>query len=274
MIGNFKSLLLIGILTGLALSGCVVKEDDPCDGITCDGHGTCTEYEGEAICDCDAGYKTSDDLIHCVAIPSSYTISLTWSFSGAGTCTSAQVASVDVTILEGGTELANATINCADGDGADIEEMQDGTYNVELRATGNSGEFTYYGEGSVTVNGQDASLDITQDPIGYVTLTWDFGGQGCTASGVDRVRVKINTEDGSSNLYTATPVPYCTDNDNGHSTEDTAFFFLDNYNLVLEGVCTSDTEVHYEYNATRMITEKGENNYGKLSLDAIGAGCP
>ena len=105
-----------------------------------------------------------------------------------------------------------------------------------------------------------------------MAFTWDFDGQTCTAAGVDKVRVKINTEDGSSNLYTAFPVPLCSEG--GHSTETEAFLYLGNYNLVLEGICTTDADVHYDYDAIMMITEKGENNYGNLSLNAIGAGCP
>ncbi len=39
--------LLIGLLAG----GCVVKsDDDPCEGVTCDGHGTCLDVGGEAEC--------------------------------------------------------------------------------------------------------------------------------------------------------------------------------------------------------------------------------
>ncbi len=271
MLKKSLHLVLVAMLAGLALSGCVVSEDDPCDGVTCDGHGVCVEWEGEALCDCEDGYVTSADGRHCEF--AGYTISLTWSFEGVG-CTGAQVASVDVSLLEAGTdnELASATIACADGDGADIEEVQDGSYDIELRATSNSGEMTYYGEGSVTISGQDDALDITLDGVGFVVFTWDMGGETCTVSGVDKVRVKINTEDGTSNLYTAFPVPECTEA--GHSTEETAFFYLDTYELVLEGICNSDADVHYEYVGPMLISNKGENHYGNLSLDIIGAGCP
>jgi hypothetical protein len=262
-------LLLIGVLAGLVATGCVIK-DDPCDGITCDGHGTCIEYMDEAMCECDAGFKTSDDLVHCV--PAGYTISLTWGYTGAADCTGAQVASVNVSMLEGGTEIANATINCADGDAADISEVADGSYDIELRATSNSGEMTYYGEGSVTVSGQDTALNITMEPIGFVIFTWDMRGLTCTAAGVSRVRVMVNTQDGTSNLYTASPIPSC--DEGGHSTETAAFLYLDTYNLVLEGVCDSDLSTGYSFDADMVISEKGENNYGLLSLDAVGGGCP
>jgi hypothetical protein len=260
-------LLLIGVLAGLVASGCVIKDDDPCDGVSCDGHGVCTEWEGEALCDCESGYVTSADGMHCEF--AGYVVSLTWDFDGVG-CTAAQVASVDVTLLEGATELANATITCAQGDGADIADIVDGSYTVELRATSNTGEMTYYGEGSVAVSGQDASLNITLDPVGFVAFTWDFDGLTCTTAGVSRVKVMINTEDASTNLYTASPVPSC--DVGGHSTETDAFLYLGNYNLVLEGVCDSDLSTGYTYDAIMMVTEKGENNYGLLSL--TGNGCP
>lgn len=269
MLKKSLHLLLVGLLAGLALSGCVISEDDPCEGIDCDGHGTCDDYEDVPFCTCDAGYKVTADDLGCEI--AGYTISLTWSFSGAGACTAAQVASVNVSMLEGVNEIANATIDCTDGDGADIEEVDDGTYDIELRATSNTDEMTYYGEGSVTVDGQDAALDITLDPVGFVAFTWDMGGETCTVAGVDRVRVKINTEDGTETLYTASPVPYCTDV--GHSTEDTAFFFMGNYNLVLEGQCETSLEFNYNYDATMVISEKGENNYGNLSLNVVGVGC-
>ena len=231
MLKNILHILLVGLLAGLVISGCVIKDDDD---------------------------------------PATYMVSLTWSFTDAADCTVAQLASIDVTILEGGTELITQTIDCSAG-GADIE-VEDGAYTIELRATSNSGELTYYGEGAVTVAGIDESLNIEMEPIGFVIFTWDFGGLTCSAAGVDRVRVMINDEQGTTNLYTATPVPDCVDG--GHSTEDAAFLFLDNYNLVLEGVCDSDLSTGYSFDAIMEITEKGENNYGLLHLDAVGGGCP
>lgn len=261
-------LLLIGLFLGLVTSGCVIKDDDPCDGVSCDGHGVCTEWEGQALCDCDSGYVTSTDGLHCEF--AGYIVSLTWDFDGVG-CSAAQVASVNVSLLEGGTELTNADITCTQGDGADIADIQDGSYDIELRATSNAGEMTYYGEGSVTVSGQDTSLNISLDPIGFVAFNWDMAGETCTVAGVNRVRVKINSEDGTENLYTADPVPYC--DEGGHSTEDSAFFYLGTYNLVLDGQCETSLDFNYNLNYTMVISEKGENNYGTLSLEAIGGGC-
>ena len=125
---------------------------------------------------------------------------------------------------------------------------------------------------AVTVAGADESLNIEMEPIGFAVFIWDFAGLSCTAAGVDRVRVMIDDELGTTNLYTATPVPDCAEG--GHSTEDTAFFYLGNYNLVLEGVCDSDLSTGYSYDAIMMVTEKGENNYGLLHLDEVGGGCP
>lgn len=250
---------------------CACEADvGPCAGVDCDGHGTCVEWQGQALCSCEDGYNTSADGLHCEF--AGYMISLTWSFSDAASCTAAQVAEVDVMLLQGGTELASAAITCSQGGGADIEEVQDGSYAIELRAKSNSGELTYYGDGNVTVSGQDAAIHITMEPIGFLVFTWDMAGQTCNSAGVSNVGVIVKNEAGTSTLYTASPVPSCTEG--GHSTEQTAFFYLGNYNLVLEGICTSDQSTGYSLDATMMITQKGENNYGLLSLDAVGGGCP
>jgi hypothetical protein len=241
---------------------------DPCAGVDCDGHGTCTVFEWEAYCECDSGYRVSVDGLHCEY--AGHQISLGWSFLDAAGCTEAQVAGVEVLLLQGGTELASATINCSQGDGADIEEVQDGDYKIELRANSNSGDLTYYGEGSVTVNGQDTAINIMMDPVGFIKFTWDMAGRTCTAAGVSNVRVLVNNEAGITNLYKASPTPSC--NEGGHSTEETAFFSLGNYNLVLLGICASDQSEGYGLDAIIAITEKGENNYGLLSLDEDG-GC-
>ena len=95
MLKNTLHLLLVGMLAGLVISGCVIK-DDPCDGVTCDGHGTCIEYLDEAMCECDTGYKTSDDLVHCV--PAGSMVSLTWSFPDAANCTGALINDVLVEV--------------------------------------------------------------------------------------------------------------------------------------------------------------------------------
>ena len=242
----------------------------PCDGVDCDGHGTCVEWQGQALCDCDAGYRTSADGLHCEL--AGYRISLTWTFSDAIGCAGAQVYSIEVTLLQGGTELASADIDCSAG-GADIEELQDGSYTIELLATSNSGENTYYGEASVMISGSDQALSITMEPIGFVRMDWDFEGLNCIVAGVGWVNMKINDEYDTTNLYTATPVPNCTDG--GHSTEGTAFFHHDTYHLFLEGICASDPGIiGYTYDAYMLVTEKGDNFYGTLSLHQEGAGCP
>ena len=44
-------------------------EADPCDGVTCSEHGTCTpDAEGNAVCMCDTGYHTDDsNPLSCIA---------------------------------------------------------------------------------------------------------------------------------------------------------------------------------------------------------------
>jgi hypothetical protein len=42
-----------------------VADDDPCDGVTCSGHGDCVVEGTEAGCDCDDGYHAQE--LECVA---------------------------------------------------------------------------------------------------------------------------------------------------------------------------------------------------------------
>ncbi len=48
---------------------------DPCDGVTCDGHGTCQVEDGVGVCSCDEGYEARG--YHCWAAqdaPASWTV--------------------------------------------------------------------------------------------------------------------------------------------------------------------------------------------------------
>ena len=38
------------------------KNSSPCDGVTCSGHGTCSDSSGRAVCTCDDGYVPSGTL--------------------------------------------------------------------------------------------------------------------------------------------------------------------------------------------------------------------
>lgn len=57
--------------------GDVTTEDegsDPCAGIDCSGHGRCSVVEGNALCDCDAGFiRDNDGGLQCVEGESSLT---------------------------------------------------------------------------------------------------------------------------------------------------------------------------------------------------------
>jgi hypothetical protein len=259
-------LLLIGLLAGLVASGCVIK-DDPCDGITCDGHGTCTEFEGEAICDCDSGFKTSDDLVHCV--PAGATVSLTWSFPDAADCTGALINDVFVELFEGATPVVDSTVDCTAG-GVDIAELEDGSYTIYLTARTTSGERHYFASVDVTVSGQDVDMgDIVLDPIGFILLYWEFPGGGtCTTAGVDDVIVTV--AQAGTTIYDSGALDCAV---GGDSVGD--FFLATNYDLTIECFCANDPRViGYKYEATMQINNKGENEYPPLTMEMQSTGCP
>ena len=49
---------------GIAATGGAAGTGDPCEGVTCSNHGTCTVSQGQASCDCEAGYHA--DGLACV----------------------------------------------------------------------------------------------------------------------------------------------------------------------------------------------------------------
>jgi hypothetical protein len=267
MLKKSLHLLMVAMLAGLALSGCVISEDDPCDGITCDGHGTCVEYEGEAMCDCDEGYKTSDDLIHCE--PAGNTVSLTWSFPDASSCTSALINTVFVEFYDTSGLLDSLDVACADG-GVDIDYVENGSYTIDLTAETTSGERHYFGSVDVTVADQDVDLgDIVLDPIGFILLYWQFPNQDdCSTVGVRDVYVMVDYQ--GTEIYDS-GVLDCIDG--GHEVGD--FYLATDYDLTIECYCADDPRVlGYSYEATMQITNKGENEYPPLTMELQGTGCP
>ncbi len=55
MRGTTITMALVCALTTMACED--TSGGGPCDGITCGGHGQCVESNGEALCECDAGYE-------------------------------------------------------------------------------------------------------------------------------------------------------------------------------------------------------------------------
>jgi hypothetical protein len=259
-------LLLIGSLFALVASGCVIK-DDPCDGVTCDGHGTCEEWEGLAVCSCETGYETSEDGLHCIPVGS--IISLTWSFPDASDCTGALITDVQVEMFEGTSSIADSTVACNSG-GVDIEDVEDGSYTIDLTAETTSGERHYFASVDVTVSGQDVDLgDIVLDPIGFILLYWEFPGGGtCTTTGVEDVIVTV--AQAGTTIYDSGALD-CTDG--GHSVGD--FYLATDYDLTIECFCASDPRIiGYKYEATMQINNKGENEYPPLEMVMQSTGCP
>ena len=47
------------VILAVVAAGCGdggVEVDDPCDGVSCSGHGSCTSASGSAECVCEQGY--------------------------------------------------------------------------------------------------------------------------------------------------------------------------------------------------------------------------
>lgn len=262
--------LTLGAVAGLLASGCIISsgEDDPCKGITCDGHGTCMEdADGEPYCECEDNYHAEG--LSCIF--DGYTVSLEWTFGeDQKTCMNAQVGQVHVEVLEADAVLVEDTLDCSAG-GVDIEEMDDGDYTVNLTGINNAGDDAYRASVDFSVAGSDEDLGVViLDPFGFIEFSWEFGidGLDCTAAGVERVKVAIYDEAGETELFRADPIPYCDDQGAIITNWD-----LGSYNLVLEGVCASDLETGYLFDGIVDVTLPGRNDFGVISLEDVG-GCP
>ncbi len=263
--------LLIGLLAG----GCVVKsDDDPCEGVTCDGHGTCLDVGGEAECTCNAGY-INDGPLNCVEEDVGSAIDLSWAFGpGARTCAEAYVEDVHVLMSDGTTDLIDEVVACTEG-GVVISPVEDGTYTIEL--TGLSAaddEWYFYSDADVVVDGGDVDLGtLVLLPLddGDMRFEWVFGEDelDCAAAGVDRVRVEVYDMQDNLEFEATNPIPYCSDL--GAIIED---FELGTWNLVLEGVCEADLSTGYRLDANVIVAHPGENDYETVVLEDLGAGCP
>ncbi len=62
---GWTSLVCCGVLAGSACGGGGGAQD-ACLGVTCSGHGACTQADGVAACTCDTGYVPSEDGLDCV----------------------------------------------------------------------------------------------------------------------------------------------------------------------------------------------------------------
>ena len=56
------SLILVCLLMVAAAACSKHKSSSPCDGVTCSGHGICSDSSGRAVCTCDDGYVPSGTL--------------------------------------------------------------------------------------------------------------------------------------------------------------------------------------------------------------------
>lgn len=92
-------MFVLGVL-GLLAAGCAKEaEDDPCEGVTCSGHGTPRVVGDTCQCQCEEGYDVSDDGKSCV-------------YQGEGPC-QGQDCSGHGTCVEDGPDDAHC--ECNDG---------------------------------------------------------------------------------------------------------------------------------------------------------------
>ncbi len=270
MIRNLAVFSCVVFLAGLVGSGCIISSgSDPCDDVTCDGHGLCYEDFGDPVCDCDGGFVNDGDL-HCV--PAGAAIDFDWAFGpGARSCGDAYVDRVRVELFDGAVSILDQEVDCADG-GAIIEPVDDGFYTLDLTGLSADGDEWYYTTEDVDVAGQNVDLGtVVLAPLdtGDMSFNWVFGVDelDCLTAGVDRVRVEVY--DGGGNLeFEASPIPDCSDL--GATLTD---FALGSWNLVLVGICDVDLSEGFELDANVIVAHPGVNDYGTVILEDLG-GCP
>jgi len=270
MIRNLAIFSCVVFVLGLLGGGCIISSGrDACDGVSCDGHGICFELGGDADCSCDTGF-VNDGPLHCVAAGAA--IDMDWAFGpGARGCADAYVAEVRVELFDGADSILDATVDCSEG-GAIIDPVEDGNYTLDLTGLGASGQEWYFASENVDVSGQNVDLGtvvLAPTGTGDMRFDWVFGVAelDCLVAGIDRVRVEVY--DGSGNLeFEATPIPDCADL--GALVTN---FALGSWNLVLQGICDADLSVGYELDVNVIVAHPGENDYGTVILEDIGA-CP
>jgi hypothetical protein len=258
---------LVGLLAGCLVGGCVIKDEDPCEGVDCSGNGVCSEdANGEPMCTCDEYYHVEG--LQCIF--DGYSVSVDWTFGpDAKSCTQVQVTDVYVQILENDVEVNSSTVNCQAG-GAVIDGVYDGLYSIYLLGLNADGEEWYRAWVDFEVAGFDEDLGaVNLDAFGFMAFYWTFGVDewDCTIAGVDRVRVMVNNVAQTENLFTADPIPQCED-----LGVEITNWEMGEYNLVLEGVCESDLTTGYSLDVNVEVLYPGENDYGTLILQDVG-GC-
>ena len=144
------------------------------------------------------------------AVEPSSDIEFLWTFDGKS-CVQASVAQVVITMP--GQQLQQPVQPCAlpnstqiEG-GAIVHGFAPGSYPFELRGEDGSGNVLYQGSGTVYVNGTGTTIVNIDLPAvanppsqqaGKLTLDWTFGGQSCTAAGVDHVHVTLQDSTGAA----------------------------------------------------------------------------
>lgn len=130
-------------------------DDDPCQGKTCSGHGSCVVQDGTPICECDEGYLPSPSNLECGIVAYKPIIYLY----------PPQLTPVTVRFGDGAEELLTHSYPAYGPDGWEVVAAPDGTlYDPDTQRQ-------YYGlywEGAVELD-----LDFTR---GFVVQGTDTAG--------------------------------------------------------------------------------------------------
>jgi len=149
---------------GYHSSGLNCIPDETCDGVTCSGHGTCYINAGEAMCRCDDGFHAEG--LSCVSDSGSPCDGVTC--SGHGTCHV-------IPIVE------RAECNCDPG------YIPYGLSCVEESILGCRGsDGVFYPRGTRRCGTDDTIIEVCRDANGDGRMEWAFGANcvnGTTCSG-------------------------------------------------------------------------------------------
>lgn len=150
-------------------------------------------------------------------------LSFDWSFAGQPDCASANVADVTVILSQGGEVVFERDNEACFGGGLTIEDIDTGTYDVDVTAFSDAGDALFHGSFTAdipddhrTVNAGLIDLQSTDQgppPVGQGTLSffWAFHYptdaqtvDDCALAGVDSVDVTVTPQGGETAAFTQT----------------------------------------------------------------------
>ncbi|MCB9729355.1 MAG: hypothetical protein H6744_15770 [Deltaproteobacteria bacterium] len=142
------------------------------------------------------------------AVPGSITAD--WKFLGTSTCSSLNLASLEMTALQNGEVQNSVLVTCpatSKSGSISLGELPPGRYTVQIDGIDVDGKATHTGsvDKVPVVEGTDTKFDELKTPLPPIELVekpttvlvdWDLGGK-CSSSGVEEVQVTMLADDGS-----------------------------------------------------------------------------